>query len=153
MTATRLTLAVGSLVSLSARSCCDAKGVQRLHEEGGYIWHAVVDNNRPSRIARRFAIIESIFENGISIIGSILEDRRAMCKGRLLSTTRKLLQEESRQPDEISPSSWRNLSSRSLPQGSLGVEDSRNGTDRATERSGPWNGPWNETERTVLHRF
>ena len=37
MTATRLTLAVGSLVSLLACSCCDALGVQRLHEAGGYI--------------------------------------------------------------------------------------------------------------------
>ena len=82
-----------------------------------------------------------------------------MCKGRLLSTTahhikqadisRKLQQEESRQPDEVSPSSWRNLSSQARSQGSLGVENSQNGTDRATERSGPCN----VTERTVLRCF
>ena len=61
------------------------KEVQRLHEAGGYICSAVMDNNRPLHIARRssridpiidnglsdqFSIIESIFENRLSIIGS-----------------------------------------------------------------------------------
>ena len=84
-----------------------------------------MDNNQPLHIAcrssridpiiynglsDRFSIIESIFENRLSIIGSTSD-----VQGRLLSTTahhikqadisRKLQQEESRQPDEVSPSS------------------------------------------------
>ena len=86
-----------------------------------------------------------------------------MCKGRLLSTmahhikqadiSRKLQQEESRQPDEVSPSSERNLSSRGRSQGSLGVENSQNGTDRATEQSGPCNGTKQTVERNGTDCF
>ena len=47
---------------------------------------------------------------------------------------------ESRQPDEESPSSYRNLSHLRRSQGSPGVEDRRNKTDRATERTVERNG-------------
>ena len=47
---------------------------------------------------------------------------------------------ESRQPDEESSSSYRNLSSLRRSQGSPGVEDRRNKTDRATERTVERNG-------------
>ena len=59
-----------------------------------------------------------------------------------------------------------NRASQGRSQGSPGVEDRRNGTDRATERSGPWNGTDHftsflgkrcrratQTERTVFRTF
>ena len=82
-------------------------------------------NNRPLHIAHRssridpiidnglsdqFSIIESIFENRLSIIGStsdvqgsiIVHDGTPYQTGRYIT---KLQKEESRQPDEVSPSS------------------------------------------------
>ena len=61
-----------------------------------------------------------------------------MCKGRLLSTTAHHIG---------------NVSSRGRSQGSLGVENHRNGTDRATERSGPCNGTKRTVERNGTDRF
>ena len=62
-------------------------------------------------------------------------------KSRCLSIYRENCSRmESRQLEEVLPSSSPNLSSRGQSQGSPGVEDRRNGTYRAMERSGPWNG-------------
>ena len=62
---------------------------------------------------------------------------------------------ESRQPNEESPSSWRNLSSPHRSQGSPRVEDCRNGTDRATEQNGPGKRCHHATqmERTIFIIF
>ena len=98
VTATRLTLAVGSLVSLLALSCCDTEGVQRLQEVGGYTYmYHHRQGFKPGDIARKLQ------QEGIKATG------RGIAKGR--------------------------------SQGSPGVEDRWNGTER--------NGPWNKTERTV----
>ena len=114
---------------------------------------------------RELSIIGSILDHQIDLRKSIIDYRidsrgsRSDVQGSIIvhdgapyHISRKLQQEESRQPDEVSPSKQRNLSSRGRSQGRLGVEDSRNGTDRSEQCCGTER-TWNQTERTVLRRF
>ena len=123
---------------------------------------SLVDPRESIRLSGRFSIIESIFENRLSIIGStsdvlgsiIVHDGAPYQTGRYIAKIcsrrnqgnrtrfRQVLSEIYRVGlGRKEALEWKTVETELTVQ--------RNGADRATER----NGPWNETERTVLRRF
>ena len=109
-----------------------------------YVWSAVADNNRPLHIPRRSSRIDPI-------IGSILDHRIDLRKSIIYNRIDERCARVDYCPRRHTVSNrpiYRENCSRSL-----GVENSRNGTDRATERSGPCNGTKRTVERNGTDRF
>ena len=124
---------------------------------------SLVDPRESIRLSGRFSIIESIFENRLSIIGStsdvlgsIIDHDGApyqtgryiakIAAGGIKATGRGFANFLVKYVYRVwvgrkEALEWKTVETELTVQ--------RNGANRATER----NGPWNETERTVLRRF
>ena len=109
MTATRLTLAVGSLVSLLAHSCCDAQGIQRVHEAGTYQVRRYVPGTPGPQTGRYIAKIAAGGNQG-----NRMRNRQLLSKNLSSRVGRKEARE------------WKTIKTEQSVQ--------RNGTDRGTKQ-------------------